>query len=110
MLKQRIITLSSSMLLAVSAFTINKLQSIHILPLSIFAQLMLVITAIYLVAGCMLQNFGLADAAKVLSIVIFSVLCVCLFYSVTLVDFIAFFVCMAFLLSKTSRICSCKVS
>lgn len=73
----------------------------------LFATIMLVATAIYVFVGCILQTFGFPKAALVLGVAVFFIICTCLFYSVSIVDFIVFFICMALVIRKSSKTCDC---
>lgn len=73
----------------------------------LFATIMLVSTAIYVFVGCMLQTFGFKKASLVLGVAVFFIICTCLFYSVSITDFIIFFICMALVIRKSSRTCDC---
>lgn len=73
----------------------------------LFATIMLIATAIYVFVGCMLQTFGFQKASLVLGVAVFFIICTCLFYSVSIIDFIIFFICMALVIRKSSRTCDC---
>ena len=73
----------------------------------LFATIMLIATAIYVFVGCMLQTFGFLKAALALGCGVFFIVCTCLFYSVSVTDFIVFFICMALIIRKSSRTCDC---
>lgn len=73
----------------------------------LFATIMLISTAIYVFVGCVLQTFNFHKAAIILGVVVFFIICTCLFYSVAVTDFIIFFVCMAVVIRKSSKTCDC---
>lgn len=109
MMRQRIETIITTVLLLgagiVARFLLN---DGHIEGISILTTLMPFATAIYVFGGCMLQTFGFRKLAIILGIIVFVVLCTCLFYTSSLIDYIIFFVCMALVIRKSSHVCNCN--
>lgn len=107
--KKRIETIVTTIVLLVLAAILRLLNKHHVFVdrFPFFSTIMLVATAAYTFIGCMLQSFGFKRASLVLGIADFFITCTCLFYSVELVDFIIFFICMAIIIRRSSRTCDC---
>lgn len=109
MWKQRIETIIETIFLVVFALILNLLGHRNIIsPYPFFATSMLVATAIYVFFGCMLRQFGYPKASIVLSMVAFVVLCICLFYSEHILDFVTFSICMTLVMRRASQSCNCN--
>lgn len=106
--KKKIVTILTTAFLLILAFVIiNVKQGVTICNNGINPVVMLVSTAIYVFGSCILQTFGKPTVAVVLGVIVFFILCTCLFYSVTIVEFIVFVICMYLLMRKSTTICSC---
>ena len=66
---------------------------------------MLVGTALYAFVGCIINRLRKRRLSAILGISVFFILCIGLFYSVTLIDFISFFCCMAVVIRRSCRVC-----
>lgn len=107
MVKQKLLTISITMILLLSTATVWFLAEHRaIIESPELIVTMLVSTAIYVFVGCLLQTFGHIMKSLALGVVVFFILCTCLFYSTTVLEFIAFFVCMAFVIRKSTVICN----
>ena len=78
---------------------------LHHTPL--FAQWMLISTAIFVFFGCMLQSLGHPRWSVVLGDLVFVILCVCVFYSKEATDILMFVLCMWLLLRRSAHACEC---
>lgn len=107
--KKRIETIVTTVSLLALAGIIHWMNNSHIFVdrFPFFSTIMLVATAAYTFFGCMLQTFGFKKASLILGVADFFITCTCLFYSVELVDFIVFFICMAIIIRRSSRTCDC---
>ena len=106
MTQKRMETLIMTLLLLALAGSIHWLYVSGIISKHpIFSEIMAVATAVYVFGGCVLQTFGLRKISFVLSIIIFFVLCVCLFYSISALDFIVFIICCTLFARKASNVC-----
>lgn len=108
MLKKRPVTILTTAALLLTGFVIYSLHKERVIYESPFlALIMLSSTAVYVFGSCVLQTFGKVNASIILGAVVFFILCACLFYSVSIVDFIVFFICIALVIRKSNKICSC---
>ena len=107
-IKKRLITISTTLGLLMVAAIIHFLHENRALVESPMIPIaMLVCTAIYVFGSCMLQTFGKLNLSLSLGVVAFFFLCTCLFYSVSILDFIVFFACMSLLVKKSTKTCEC---
>lgn len=108
MTKQRIETITETLLLLILSFVIHRLETCGMIeqepPFSIIMPLA---TAFYLFGGCMLQTYGFKKLSLIVGAVVFFILCTCLFYSISFLDFAVFFLCMALVIRKSSKTCDC---
>lgn len=106
---QRIETIVTTLFLLGLASAIQLLSYFNILAYDEpFATGMLLSTATYIFGGCVLQTMGHRRIAIAVGAIVFFILCIFLFYSVSLVDFTIFFLCMALVIRKSSHICECS--
>lgn len=106
MLKKRIITLFLTLVLLSLGLILDELHLMKVIEFSTTAAVtMLDATAVFVLGGCMLQTFGHTALARALSFAIFFVLCVCLLYSVHVLEYVVFALCMVLLLYRTVRMC-----
>lgn len=107
--KKRVETIVTTMVLLLLAGVLRWMNYAHVFVdrFPFFSTIMLVATAAYTFLGCLLQTFGFKKASLILGIADFFITCTCLFYSVELVDFIIFFICMAIIIRRSSRTCDC---
>jgi len=106
MIKKKVITILTTLSLLVAAAVINFLHQKRLLYSSPWIPItMLVFTAIYVFGSCMLQTLGHPSAALVLGVTVFFVLCTCLFYSVSILDFVTFMVSMSIVMVKYNKAC-----
>ena len=107
-MRKRVVTIITSASLLLVAAVMHLLYTQQIIYDScIMPIVMLIWTAIYVFGSCVLQTFKHTNMALVLGVVVFFVLCTALFYSSSIVDFITFFICMALVIRKSNKICSC---
>lgn len=106
---QRIETIVTTLFLLGLAAAIQLLSYFKLLKYDEpFATGMLLSTAVYIFGGCVLQTMGHRKIAIVVGMIVFFILCVFLFYSISLVDFTIFFLCMALVIRKSSHMCECS--
>lgn len=106
--KRKVVTIVMTLALLLSAAGVQCLNLFGVFDrYPFFVIVMLTSTAVYVFFGCMFQAFGLVKVSIGIGVVVFFILCTCLFYSVYIVDFIVFFICMAIVIHRSSHSCQC---
>lgn len=106
MLKKRIVTISITLALFGAGLVLEELHLMDVIEYSpVVAVTMMQATAIFVFGGCILQTFGKRTLARWLAFASFFVLCVCLLYSVHIIEYASFVLCMTLLLYRSIRIC-----
>lgn len=106
--KSRLHTIVITSALLLLATLVNVLYTSDLLPDSpMMTVVMLVSTSIYMFGGCALQTFRHNTIAMVIGIIVFFILCTCLFYSNSALDFVIFFDCMGLVIYKSIKVCEC---
>ena len=111
MIKKRAVTIVLTLLLILASIGLNIFRKVGVIKFPIMsASIMLLATAIFIFGGCMLQTFGKYKISIVLGVMIFFVLCTCLFYALSAVDYLTFAICIYLLIRRQSKTCECLPS
>lgn len=107
MTPKRVRTLATTFGLLILNVVIGELWHFHFISdYPLFPRAMLIIAMGHTMGRCMLTSFGHRKVATALSVTGFIMLCICLFYAVSFLDYAVFALCMGLLLHRVNSDCS----